>query len=356
MKRFVCDDKYKEDLREFGDAILQKYGTASQAAEREILCLSEAGNTAALIAFADLLFYKKLMRKNPYREAFELYLKAGGLSFGEGGGPRCSGAGHPMSFWHVGYYLMNYRRRSFLKACEPIEAIDKIPLEERLKLAFELSISAISYTGAPGAVNLAGRILDEAAGDAGLFTALKGACQEALAGADLSDYGIADISLEDQGGCAQAAEVFFNAAAEAGYVYACNNLAAREADRIIELSKSGAGEEELDGPVRSYAGYLQRAADKYEPYAANRLGIFYIEGEIRGSRDSVIMKKYVNAARAKEYFLKATVFPDANSGWAYLNLITHFRNDYIRDLDLFNEHMAYIEKLNPAAYDIAMDM
>ena len=74
MNRFTCDLSYENDLKEYTEQILEKNGVSSQAAEREIMCMADEGNTVAGKLYADLVFYKKILRKNPYREAFDLYL------------------------------------------------------------------------------------------------------------------------------------------------------------------------------------------------------------------------------------------------------------------------------------------
>ena len=50
------------------------------------------------------------------------------------------------------------------------------------------------------------------------------------------------------------------------------------------------------------------------------------------------------------------MYPDANSAWAYFNLIKYFHKDYDTNIDLLNEHMDCIKELNPAVYDIAMEL
>ena len=80
-------------------------------------------------------------------------------------------------------------------------------------------------------------------------------------------------------------------------------------------------------------------------------------GEIRSSDGrEMYFRYYINTTFAKKYFQKATVYPDSNSAWAYLNLIKYFHKDYDTDIDLLNEHMDCIKELNPAVYDIAIEL
>jgi hypothetical protein len=79
-------------------------------------------------------------------------------------------------------------------------------------------------------------------------------------------------------------------------------------------------------------------------------------GEIKGREGIVSYKGYTDTALAKEYFNKATVCPDANSAWAFFNLIKYFHKDYDNNIEFMNEHMDYIKELNSEVYDLAMEL
>ena len=403
--------------------ILEKNGVSSQTAEREIRCMADTGNTVACKLYADMIFYKKILRKNPYREAFALNLKAAGIRVNGAGEWLCSGRSYPLAFWTLGYYLVNYRRDSFLQKCETIDVLQAMSLEERLSTALELAVSCIEQIGAPAAINLLGRILHEASENEALLEALaptirrsvenkvfrtvalrelgpdtlvrnEGESADLPAGNEGESTAIQkkegtsdeqDIYLEtgscrpqspqymdksvqlqetylSTGSCRTAEECFstaeylFKAAARKGYVYASNNLAAREAEHAFSLYENGASSEELDESIRRYVHYLTLSASRYEPYAANRLGLFFTTGELLASSGKVPCREYINYSLAKEFFKKATVCPNANSAWAFLNLIKYFHQDYDNNIELLNEHMDYIKELNPEVYDIAMEL
>lgn len=95
---FTCDGSYNADLKEYTEQILEKSGVSSQSAEREIMYMSNQGNTVATKLYADLVFYKKIMRRNPYREAFYLYLKSAGITISDTGEWSNSGVSYPLSF------------------------------------------------------------------------------------------------------------------------------------------------------------------------------------------------------------------------------------------------------------------
>ncbi|MBP5385087.1 MAG: hypothetical protein J6Y57_08970 [Lachnospiraceae bacterium] len=356
MNRFTCDGSYEADLKEYTEEILEKSGVSSQTAEREIMCMADEGNTVAAKLYADLVFYKKILRRNPYREAFSLYLRSADITVDENGAWTCGGVSYPLSFWTIGYYLVNYRRESFLQKCEAIGIIDAMTLTQRLATALELATACITFINVSGAINLVGRILREAAKDEEIFKALLPVIRETVADRDFPEISLKVTSCDTPAQCSAIAELFFATSAQEGYVYACNNLAAREANRIIRMSREGRDNEFLKECIMKYIHYLKISADKYEPYAANRLGLFYMTGEIKGSEGKIIVKDYIDTAMAKDYFTKATVYPDANSAWSFFNLIKYFHKDYDNNIELLNEHMDYIKELNPAVYDIAMEL
>lgn len=318
--KITCNNTYKVDERILNESVFEKYGYSSPSSEREIICLALAGNKAALKSYADLLFYNKINCRENYKKAFPLYCEAACIKF-TGSEIECSGDGTPLAYYVIGYYLVNYRSESILKRCETIDEIENLTREERLSLALELAKATLSACKSPAAVNLIGRIISE-------IPSLAHKLDEPMT-----------------------AEECFENAAEDGYVYACNNLAAREADMIVR------GTGDVDAHINSFIHYMTISADRYEPYAANRLGLFYMTGEIRStSGDKVHFHDYINTAFAKKYFMKATVYPDRNSAWAYFNLIKYFHKDYDSNIDLLNEHMDCIKELNPVVYDEAIEL
>ncbi|MBR6403706.1 MAG: hypothetical protein IKS48_10025 [Eubacterium sp.] len=356
MKLEFMNNGYDADMKEYSENVLVKCGTSSKSAERETICLAQAGNTVAQNFYADMIYNKKILRKKPYSDAFYLYMEASGISVNDSGEWKCSGKANPMAFWSVGYYLVNYKRENVLLKCNTIPEIEALSMDKRLSMALEFTVASISYEEIPGAINLIGRILSEASKSDELFDALTPVIEECLVGHEIPQSSEVIEKINDREKCSEISEMFFVAAAKLGYVYACNSLAAREADRIVDESKNGATSDELVENIINYICYLRIAADRLEPYAANRLGLFYMNGEIKGKGGTVTFKEYIDHSMAYEYFKKATVYPDANSAWAYLNLMKYFHKDYDLNLDLMNEHMDYIKKLSREVYDIAMDL
>lgn len=364
--QFICDKSYEEDLRLYSEQVLKKSGACSQAAERETMYMADdpethsgkrragCGNVVAEKLYGDLVFYKKIIRQYPYRDAFDLYLRSARINIEEDGTWKCAGDGYPLAFWSLGYYLFNYRSGTFLQKCEKIDPIEKMSLNERLAMALKLSAACMEYINSAGAMNLIGRIMLEASQSQEVYEALSGVITD-----DIADRFFAGISLktpvcESLQDCLTISNEFFAAAAREGYVYACNNMAAGEAEKIVKCAK--AGEKVENEMIDRYIGFLRRSADKYEPYAANRLGLFYLTGEIKSGEDRYVSREYVDFTRAKEYLKKATLYPDSNSAWAFYNLIKYFPKDYEADIELLNEHMDYIKRLNKAVYDIAIEL
>ncbi|MCR5249714.1 MAG: hypothetical protein K6E50_03825 [Lachnospiraceae bacterium] len=302
---------YRADLQEYSEKVLETYGVASQSAEREIIRLADEGNSVARKLYADMLFYGKLVRKEPLTTAFELYRLASDLTIPENGEEWSVGEhSYPAALWSCAYYLLDYRRKGVLLKCGEIPCIEKLDIPKRLALSLRLALLCISDIPYAGALNLAGRILQECAAAEETFHSLKAQIKESLAGKKYPTLSFSVGPVSSCAECAECAEQFFQAAAEGGYVYACNNLAAMEASRIVRLSDSGESGPETDKHISHYISALSKAADSYEPYAANRLGVFYITGEIQSPEGKAVFRSYVNFGAAKECFRKACVCPD----------------------------------------------
>lgn len=347
---FNSDGSYKEDIKNYTEKIIERDGVSSKSSEREIVCLSEEGNLLALKLYADMIFYKKIYHKHAFKDAFDLYMKSAGMTVFEGMWS-CSGRSYPLAFWSLGYYLVNYKRESVLLKCETIDVIEEMSLKDRMRTALELSIACLESENISAAINLVGRILSEASEDEEIFNEIKDIVNDKVITLDIPEMTDKLSKIESMHDAAELADTFFVTAAQDGYVFACNSLAAKEAEKIV---KQESGDESES--IINYICYLKIAADKYEPYAANRLGLFYMTGEIASGDGKKVFKEYVDKPLAKEYFLRATVYPDANSAWGYFNLMKYFPQMYEKDIDLMNEHMDYIKELNPAVYDLALDL
>ncbi len=334
----IWDESYLNDLNTYTEEVVARAGVSSRSAEREVIYMAEKGNLVCTKLYGDMIFYKKIHVPHAQTEAFNLYMAASGLTVMENGEWRQKGPAYPQAYWMVAYYLMNYKRESDLKDGETNPVLDALPLAKRFGMAAELTRACLAKSQVPGALNLMGRILKEASREQELYEAVN----ESLSFASPEEM-------------KQASVAYYEAAADAGYAYACNNLAASEAERIVELSEAGKTEE-IPAVVDRYLRWLKSSADRFEPYAANRLGLFYRTGEVRGTNGTVHLREYTNAELGREYFYKAVKYPEKSSAWAYFNLLKYYHQDYDNNIDLMNEHMERIKELNPEVYDIAIEL
>ena len=369
---FKCNGNYIKEYKEFTNLVLTRYGKSAQATDRETMYLASKGNLVAQKEYADLIFYNKIIVSNRFDTAFNLYLKAADITMDNNGLPVCGEGGNPQAFAMLGYYFYNYKRSGFLKNCEDINALiafNDSSLYSRIRYALIFSVSCLQYEKIPSAINLIGRILDEASTDKELFDFLCSDIKELIEESDFKDTKSFPGSISNQDDCADASNYFYEAAAKEGYAYACNNLASREADIIaalcLKMIEEGVSEfdvthnigSEISEHIDKYTDYLKMSAARFESYASNKLGLFYACGEIKSSKydKTFNFREYSNSSLAKDYFINATVYPCKSSAWAYYNLIKRYPKDYNSNIDLLNEHMECIKRLDPQVYDLAME-
>ena len=373
MKLFECSGGYTDEYEKFSKAVTSKYGMSSEAADREAMYLAKCDNKAAIKAYADMIFYRKIEVNNCYEKAFDLYLRAADISVAEEGELICGGGGIPQAFAMLGYYYYNYKRDGHLKKSEKIAAIEALGEEAdimRLKYSLYLSFSCLKYEKVPTAVNLIGRVFDEVSKSEELFSSLKEDLVFLSGSGEYCDLECPKVAVKTPEDCVAVSEFYYNKAAECGYVYACNSLASKAADEVVkmcleEIQKGGEKSaitanppEKIRETIDRYVEYLQMAAKKYEPYAANKLGLFYMVGEVRSGRYDAVFnfRGYCDGAKAKEYFTLATLYPNKNSAWAYYNLLKYFPKDYNMNIELMNEHMDCIKRLDTQVYNLAMEI
>ncbi|MCR5508392.1 MAG: hypothetical protein K6F34_06880 [Lachnospiraceae bacterium] len=356
MEIAKCNGSYLNDLKEYTGNILDISGVSSPGAERGIMYMADSGNIVAMKLYGDLIYYKRVARKRPYYDAFMLYLASAGITVGSNGEVSSAPGSYPPAMRSVGAYLTDYKMPGPLKDCDDIDIIESMSYGERLTMALKLACACARATVSPQAVNLIGRILDKGVRDEELFTCLRPAVINELGTGGFAGTSLRFQDLDTPAQWEAALEACFDEAAGLGYVYACNNRAARLASFIIPLAGDKGNEETLNRMIDEYVSYLKASADKYEPYAANRLGLLYMTGEICSGNERALFKDRIDRPAAKEYFLKATAYPDRNSAWAYFNLIKYYHKDYDNNIELLNEHMDMIKKLDPGVYGLAMEL
>lgn len=361
MNIIDASDNYRNDMDEYMNKVTSIYGESSSPAALEKISLANAGNLVALKAYADDIYYGHIKRKYRFRDSFSLYLKAANIASLTDLTRINGNNAYPPAFWSLGLFLVNYKYESVLRKCESIEMIDEIPRSKRLISALILSLSCLHYIDSSAVYNLIGRILREYADNTDMADSEKQSLSDAFTIKEFTDvYNSHDMPI-NEALLSDASNAFFLKAYKLGYVYACNNLASKEAAIIVAMYNASSNKEDLlvnldfTTHVDSYIKYLRTSADKFEPYAANRLGLFYMSGEIISNKHKIHLRNYIDTSMAKSYWNKAIVRPDVNSAWAFFNLIQNFPKDY-ENIDLLNEHMEYIKQLNPRVYDIAIDL
>jgi len=228
---------------------------------------------------------------------------------------------NPLALWSLAYMYFNYRNPSSsdLGYCEEgtIPTLDRLSFLERIEGAAYYAKYAFNLTEDATAANLLGRIssLDETA-----------------------QPGITKIKEKYQ---LKDAQQYFHFASENGYVYATNNFA------TIELEKIFYDPDNETQHIEQYISYLTKSATEYEPWAANALGQVYLNGEIRSRKNkNLVLSFEPNKEKAKHFFHLATeYFNDRNSSWAYMNLILNYPEDYIHDHQKFLHHNKKIDEL-----------
>ena len=323
---FFYGINYRNDLKEFNDKIVCKYGVTSEPGIRAIIELAETNNIFALYEYADMLYYGKINGQIRNLElAIQIYNKAAGINVVTGA---IESACHPLALWTLAYIYFNYhRKKNELENCETIPYIEMLSIEQRIEKSIIYAQASMDIIDSVAAANVLGRIAQ-----------------------------VAPYYLKEKYNL-QTADYYFNHSAAGGYIYAFNNLA------NIELHKIFFDEDNKAKHLKSFIDYLYASAKRYEPWAATTLGRFYLNGIVtlkgENSQDDLTTNfpSFINKDKAKECFKLATnYFNDSNSAWAYENLITNFPEDYTSNIDLLKKHVLRIKELrNKKAFNALKD-
>lgn len=319
---FFFGINYQQDLDEFNEEVTCKYGVTSKPGIRAIISLAERGsngdssapNLFALYEYADMLYYGS--ENGPTKNintAFKTYKM---ISSTNNNSP-C----HPLAQWTLAYIFYNYHQpKTELENCDPIPEIEGMPRLEQLKEAIRYAKYAYDLVKNPAAANILGKICS------------------------ISESEINGIEESKKEANLKSAEEYFQSAADQNYIYAYASLANLHLENIF------------DDPVHQtehleqYILTLKKQADQYEPWAANKLGLFYLNGEIesRKTKEKLIFKDYIDRTRSFLFFSQATsYFNDTNSGWAYANMIINFPKKYIGDEELttLKQHLERLKNI-----------
>lgn len=318
---FFFGTTYEKDLTEFNEEVTCKYGVTSKPGIRAIISLAErnnheGANIFALYEYADMLYYGS---ENGPSKNINAAFKTYKLISSTNDNSPC----HPLAQWTLAYIYYNYHQpKTELENCDIIPEIEGLKRIERLKEAIRYAKYAYDLVNNPAAANILGKI-----------------CM-------ITDKEVPGIeSIKKEAGLKEAKE-YFQDAAKQEYVYAYANLANIYLEEIFDDPANQI--QHLD----DYLLALKRQADQYEPWAANKLGLFYLNGEVVSRRTGEKLSfteapnDYRDRTRSFLFFSQATsYFNDTNSGWAYANMIINFPRKYIGDEEL-STLKQHLERLN----------
>ena len=308
---FYWEKNYENQLYEFNREVTLKYGLSSKTSIRTIINLAtqkdenKENNIFALYEYADMLFYGRYNLKQDINKAFEIYKSIAGKGIGT--------RRHPLAFWSLAFIYYNYHQKgTILESCVVIEEIEQETRLRQVEKALYYANRAYKLIGHSAAVNMLGKI-------------------SLLSENDLP--GIQMIKTEYN---LKSAEHYFNLAAEGNYVYAYTNLSNIYKNKMAEEKDNNNKLKYL----KDYCDALKKAANQNEPWAANRLGLFYLNSRIPNispkdlppieSTEFKFSRKI-----AYEYFKKATeLYIDHSSIWAYANIIINFPEKYLSNKSL----------------------
>ena len=369
---FFENKRTEDDLNDFSKCCIKKFGTTSKHGIMEIIRLAEKGNVIAKCEYADILYYGQVEGVNrDINRAFQLYKEAAGITnvFEKSEKSDLHINAYPQALWSIGHILFNYdntRVNLALPINEPIIEIDGMSRIERIQCAYTRASQALALaSNLPAAANLLGQIAQLTNNDC----------------AKIEDF----KKQKHINNCTD----YFDEAIKGGWVYAYNNLALEELRQlIIDIKKKRKWKEHILNCLKN----LHEAANRYEPWAANTLGQYYLEGikyrdpetknlkaiidsdgirikdpngseKVYGPIDSFriinpytgleeVVDSIIDPNRAFYYFKKAyeaySVFSDRYCGWACANLKCYFSDrlseEELKDIDGIVEKYGQIDK------------
>lgn len=288
---------FEDDLEEFSREVTQKYGAVSTPSVRQIISLAkrkENPNIVALYELADMYYYGNNCIEKDISKAFDLYFDAAGLNLSNIYN-HDKKRFHPLALWSLGYIIHNYHKEnSKLEKCEDIRTIEKLTEDEKtdlIHLSVHYTLLAYKMMNSPAAANLLGNILSS-----------------------VSDKKRKELTDEFQ---LESVDYYYRFAQDHNYVYAVNNLAAKEE----ALMKNATNEEEARKHCNEMIKCLKKSASQYEVWASNKLGRIYKDG-ISWNGVCILEKDRNYACR---YFRKAVEnYIDNGSEWACHYMLVEF--------------------------------
>lgn len=298
--------KYNDDVKEYEEEVLLKYGTFSNIGMEAIQKLAKKDNLIAMYELADQYFYGRTKDKIVnYNEAFKIYNKIAARNIT-----------HPLACWSLAWMMINY---DDIRSKQKIDYVEDLMVDGKKRNAFYDTLFNYlkkSYEcGYAGAANLIGKILDKKL---------------------IPDEYIQNSFIGMKHKTKKAMD-FYNEALDKGYVYARNSIIALKQEEVAAEPDDNKKIEIFNDIKR----LLEDSCADREWWATNQLGNYYKRGVKIGKTQ--IFKK--NISIAVEYYRQASEYIDSTyeSNWPLTNYLVY--GLYNDKMDITEEQRSMREKL-----------
>lgn len=298
---FSLYPELERDLEEYNQQVTMLYGASGNPGMYQLYALSnkKKPNIIALYECGELEYYGKgSSGKVNYEKAYEYYEAT----------KECNNE-HPLATWSIAYMRFHYDQ----ELAKEHREYRVRQLEDELKNGKTNSwFDTILYNaetaydnGCAAAANLLGKIIN-------------------------SPNEVFPISRRGKFKNRKAIDLF-KESADAGYVFGCNNYA----QACLNNANSTENKDKKRNLYREALKYLEKSALLGNPWAANKMGLYYMKGlDICG--ENIVEK---NIELAFERFNYATVMINTESYyWPLINLCENFwfntSSDYYRKIDI----------------------
>lgn len=283
---FSLYPELERDLDEYNQKVTMMYGVSGNPGMYQLYALANRSkpNILALYECGELEYYGKgPSGKINYDKAYEYYELT----------KECNKE-HPLATWSIAYMRFHYDQK--LASEKPEYRVQQF--EDELKNGKKNSwYEAILYNAetsynnsCSAAANLLGQIIDS------------------------SDE---EFPMSKRGKFKNRDSIdLYKESADAGYVFGCNNYA----QACLKKAEKSEGIEKFD-LYKEAVKYLDKSAQLGNPWAANKMGLYYVHGFNVGQ--DVIVQKDVNLAY--ERFKYATVMSNAELYyWPLINICEYY--------------------------------
>lgn len=285
---FSAYPELERDLEEYNNKITLMYGVSGNPGMYQLYSMAERAepNIIALYECGELEYYGKgPSGKVNYQKAYEFYEKT-----------RECNAEHPLATWSIAYMKFHYSQEKAAKNPEyRVQEFEEELIGGKKRYSWYDSIllnvqSSYNY-GCAAAANLLGKIVSTS--DEEFPISRRGIFKNA------------------------SAKQLYKESADGGYVYGCNNYA----DICIKEAKKSVDVEEKKQLFKEAAFYLEKSAKLGNPWAANKIGFYCLDGLNIG--DEMIIEK--DLQRAYYLFEYACIMVHAeNYFWPLINLCRNY--------------------------------